>query len=374
MRKYIYKFLLSNFIIITISGCTLYNDIRIDTTYNNGPAVSVSITKPLSDLDTVIRSLLVSENALSVTKIDTAIQRKELLDSIITNYAEIQFFKLQKDILLDDISNYNEFLTLIKSENETKIEKSYDLTIISNEITVKQEELVLNEESFSNNLLVFLKLTGYKISDFDPEKLFSDIDNTALYEIELEKLKGDLANNNLSIRKKILDNFLPELSLSTGVSYYISSNQIYYNPSTGVSYDFSSNQIYYNASSGLNYKFSDIFIRNYQAKILEYQNENLKRDIKAKELENEDSLYSINKMITILENRIKILETNLQIENTNLMLFADLYKKDKIDFYLYKRDLDDLTDYKKNLLKNKSDLFIIVKSLKYGILRCENNS
>ena len=354
--KALMKLFLALLIIISY-GCSLYNDIRIDTSYNNGPGVNASITKPLSDLDSIIRALLTSANTLSSTEIDTAIQRKEFLDSIIGNYADLQYFRFQKDILIDDISNYNDFLSLINSERNPENEKFYDLRMISNNIVIKEEELVLNEQKFTNNLFVFFKLTGYKITDFDLEKMFSDINNTTQYELELKKIRVDLGNNYLVIRKKWLDNILPELSLSAGVSYDITSNQI-------------SNT----DSAGINYNFAGIFRRNYESKIIEYQNENLKRDIWAKEMENEDALYSINQMIDILENRVNILEKNLLIENTNIVLYAGLYKQDKIDFYEYKRNIDNLMAYKTNLLRSKSDLFIIIKRLKYGILKGENDS
>jgi hypothetical protein len=333
-------------------GCSIYQDVRADTRYDNGPFVNAHVTKPLSSFDEVIQVFLSSANILSASQLESEIRKKELIGRIIDNYVELQSYWAEIEIEKMEISNYFFFESACQSSHEKQVEKANFLRILSNEIAVKKDELALNEAYFTNSFLIFLNWTGLQLYEANMKNIFSETLGSDVFQMRLQKNALEMADHSGFIRRRSLDNFLPVLSLSGEVGYNLTTNTFLYS-----------------AGASLGYSFSEIFYRENDKARTELENQNLRID-NDKLFRQRDIVYrNVKKEMEALSKKIKIEEGNLLFEKDFLTYYISLFQKERIDFYYCKSFLAQYHSSQLALMREKNNLFLLNAYLSYGILK-----
>ncbi len=343
-------------ILIFISGCGLYHDVQANANpiFNssgymvNGVEIGANVEKSLADFDTILQQ---SKLTYPISAIQASIDKKNYIDSIITDYAELSYYPSEIKIKEEQIRIYqNLFIDISTNHNKLKY-RLEEYTYLSNNIYIEKQDLLLMDEIYSSHLSNFLEYTGLSQKNINMDLLFSNNDKTSEITLEYQNLKAEQGNNKQTIRRQNLQNYLPYLDLSIDTSNYLISGE----PALA-------------AGSSLDFSFSDIFRRINYNKILELENRNIDEKIPYEIFENRSISNLIERRIETLKSKIAILKETIKRNQDYNSSYYKLYKSKKIDLYKLITRFDDSINIKLDFIESQRQLFILRKRLEYGIL------
>lgn len=169
---------------------------------NNRPNLDTNILIDLEQLKAMYSQLLEKNNNDEIEKLKSMIEDLQTkMDEKEINEDEVQIENNSEEIL--DIDNIDE--DTIKEEEEKIAENIEEKK--SNEVFTKEELEDINKEASESK-------EKEEVEEFDPNKIYFDIDGLDNDEIEIEKEENIVENNDLNIEDEDIDSILNGIDYS----------------------------------------------------------------------------------------------------------------------------------------------------------------
>jgi outer membrane protein TolC len=332
---------------------------------NDNPAtnfsLAVSIGKSFGDIDNFVQDIIISKNNLNKSEIELEIKKIVFIDQVVDYYTAVYRYQKKIEVEEENIQFLSNVYKALKEKRNKGEELQLNVIRFSNEILLRTGELELDQASLGKNLEYLQYLLGLSnvLETLNFELKFKENEIEAAYfetNSENSLLARDrninISNNLMSIDKKNRESFLPVLSLSLSASY-----------------DILNNNFSYAANLGFAFQIFDIIKKQNEIKIVKLSNEILVTEISNLIKENIYTLFLMKKEIQLLGKRILFLEENGRIAKELQKDYLRRYLKGEIDFIEYYKYWNMSYDDEVRLLQNKVDLYILIKRLKYGVVK-----
>lgn len=328
-------------------------DISSPSSGDSSMQYSLSFSKSFGDIDSTIRALRTAEINAMISRYQADLECRNYIDSVIQAYAGLCILVKEKQINLASIEAKKVLLISMTIKLQHGREILLNVLKLSNEIESAKLNLRLNEISYSNELRLLKTLCAYTNAELklqlDLPEMSGELPVDA-YDLQLKVAYLQLTNLRITLNGVRRSQFLPTLSLSFSESY-----------------DIDENQSSFDAGIGLSYSVLDIFdrrnsIREYEGSILS-QIESISNTIRIFE----NARSSFDTKLQAAYDDVAIKEQQLEIEKGLDELYRYQYETDQMDYYDYRVQQNNLLSIELDLLRSRSDLYILITRKNYGI-------